>query len=293
MGSRFAPASVLSRRVCLILTTVSDQQAAAELHRIEVGGLTIAYRQAGSGPTLVLLHGAFEDSRVWIRQMEDLSDEFTVIALDAPGFGASDDPPPTWTTADYGNHLADVLDALGLDRPTLVGQSFGTVYALALCRQRPQAVGALVLISAYAGWAGSLSAEETERRLQQTERDLTAPVEQTIEKWRPTLLTPTAPPDVVELVATMMRDFRPTGIRPAVTALGAVDLRDVLATITVPTLLIYGDADVRSPADVVGRDMHARIPGSTLVVIPDAPHMINLEQPEALRAAIRRFAGEY
>jgi len=189
MGSRFAPASVLSRRVCLILTTVSDQQAAAELHRIEVGGLTIAYRQAGSGPTLVLLHGAFEDSRVWIRQMEDLSDEFTVIALDAPGFGASDDPPPTWTTADYGNHLADVLDALGLDRPTLVGQSF--------------------------------------------------------------------------------------------------------ATITVPTLLIYGDADVRSPADVVGRDMHARIPGSTLVVIPDAPHMINLEQPEALRAAIRRFAGEY
>ena len=89
----------------------------------------------------------------------------------------------------------------------------------------------------------------------------------------------------------MMRDFRPTGIRPAVTALGAADLRDVLTTIAVPTLLIYGDADVRSPADVVGRDMHTRIPGSTLVVIPDAPHMVNLE-PEAFSTAIRRFACE-
>jgi len=181
---------------------------------------------------------------------------------------------------------------LGLDRPTVVGQSFGTVYALALYRQRPQAVGALVLVSAYAGWAGSLSAEETERRIRQTERDMSAPVEQTIEKWLPTLLTPAASPDVVELVATMMRNFRPTGVRPAATAPGAADLRDVLTTIAVPTLLIYGDADVRSPADIVGRDMHTRIPGSTLVVIPDAPHMVNLEQPKALNTAIRRFACE-
>jgi pimeloyl-ACP methyl ester carboxylesterase len=66
----------------------------------------------------------------------------------------------------------------------------------------------------------------------------------------------------------------------------------VLTTIAVPTLLIYGDADVRSPADVVGREMHALVPGSTLVVIPDAPHMVNLEQPEALNTAIRRFACE-
>src|SRR6185437_10031436 len=105
-------------------------------------------------------------------------------------------------------------------------------------------------------------------------------------------LTAAASPDVVELVATMMRNFRPTGVRPSVTALGAADLRDVLTTIAVPTLLIYGDADVRSPADIVGRDMHTRIPGSTLVVSPDAPHMVNLEQPKALNTAIRRFACE-
>ena len=266
--------------------------AAADIQRIEVGGLSVAYRKAGSGPVLVLLHGAFEDGRVWRRQLADLSDEFTVIALDAPGFGASDDPPPTWTTADYGNHLADVVVALGLDRPTIVGISFGSVYALALYSQRPAAVGGLVLVSAYAGWAGSLSPEEVQRRVQQIEREMTAPVEQMIEDWLPTLFTSTATSDVIELVTSMMREFHPAGVRPALHALGAVDLRDVLPTITVPTLLIYGDQDQRSPADVVGVDLHARIPASELLVFQAAGHMVNLEQPEAFNAAIRRFAHE-
>jgi pimeloyl-ACP methyl ester carboxylesterase len=273
---------------------VSDH-AAAGIHHVDVGGLSIAYRKAGSGPELVLLHGAFEDGRVWRRQLADLSNEFTVIALDAPGFGASADPPPTWTTADYGNHLADVLVALGLDRPTIVGISFGSVYALALYSQRPAAAGGLVLVSAYAGWGGSLSPEEVQRRLQQIEREMTAPVEQMIEAWLPTLFTSSATPDVIDLVTTMMREFRPAGVRPALPALGAVDLRDVLPTITVPTLLVYGDQDLRSPADVVGADLHARIPGSALVVIEAAGHMVNLEQPDAFNAAIREFvrvAGE-
>jgi pimeloyl-ACP methyl ester carboxylesterase len=264
--------------------------AAAEIHRIDVGGLSVAYRKAGSGPALVLLHGAFEDGRVWRRQLADLSNEFTVIALDAPGFGASDDPPPTWTTADYGNHLGDVLEALGLDRPTVVGVSFGSVCALALYRQRPQAVGALVLVSAYAGWGGSLSPDEVQRRIQQIEHEMTAPVDEIVKNWLPTLFTPNATPDAIDLVTSMMSEFRPTGVRPALYALGAADLSDVLPAITVPTLLIYGDRDVRSPADVVGKDLHARIPGSTMVVVKGAPHMVNLEQPDAFNSAIREFA---
>jgi pimeloyl-ACP methyl ester carboxylesterase len=272
---------------------VSEKKSDAELRSVNVRGLSIGYRQAGYGPPLVLLHGAFEDSRFWAPQLDDLSDEFTVIALDAPGFGASDDPPPTWMTADYGNHLGDILDALGVIQPTVVGLSFGSVYALALYRERPQAVGALVLASAYAGWAGSLSAEEVQRRVEQSEAEMTAPVDQIVGKWLPTLLTPTAPADILRLVSTMMQEFHPAGMRPALRALGAVDLRDVLETITVPTLLVYGEADVRSPADVVGEDMHARIAGSNLVVIAGAPHLVSLEQPEAFNAAIRQFIREH
>ena len=75
------------------------------LARVDVGGLSLAYRRAGSGPPLVLLHGLYDDGRFWREQISDLSDEFTVVAPDVPGFGASDDPPPTWTAADYGHCL--------------------------------------------------------------------------------------------------------------------------------------------------------------------------------------------
>jgi pimeloyl-ACP methyl ester carboxylesterase len=59
---------------------------------LQIEGLEIAYEQAGEGPSLVLLHGALSDARVWRQQIEELSDEFTVVAWDAPGAGRSSDP---------------------------------------------------------------------------------------------------------------------------------------------------------------------------------------------------------
>src|SRR5215211_5018715 len=76
----------------------------------------------------------------------------------------------------------------------------------------------------------------------------------------------------------MMRDFHSAGMRADLHGMGEVDLRGVLPTITVPTLLLYGDADVRSPVSVA-EDLHARIPTSTLVVIPGAPHLRTWNNP--------------
>jgi pimeloyl-ACP methyl ester carboxylesterase len=70
--------------------------------------------------------------------------------------------------------------------------------------------------------------------------------------------------------------------------MGEVDLRPVLPTITVPTLLLYGDADVRSPI-TVAQELHARIPGSELVVLPGAPYVSSAEQPAAFNGAVREF----
>ena len=73
------------------------------MDQIEVKGLRIAYQQAGEGPALVLLHGGLGlDSREWRRQLEGLSDEFTVMAWDMPGCGQSSDPPEGFGASDYG-----------------------------------------------------------------------------------------------------------------------------------------------------------------------------------------------
>jgi pimeloyl-ACP methyl ester carboxylesterase len=85
----------------------------------EVGGLRITYERAGTGPPLVLLHGYVGDARAtWHHQLDDLSDEFMVIAWDAPGAGGSSDPPESFGTAGYADALAGFVAALGLDTPT-------------------------------------------------------------------------------------------------------------------------------------------------------------------------------
>ena len=104
------------------------QGATVEL--IEVGGRKIAYRQAGGGHPLVLLHGAWSDGREWRPQLAGLPDEFDVIAWDAPGCGGSDDPPPEMGMDDYADSIADLITALVLRQVHLCGLSFGGGLAL-------------------------------------------------------------------------------------------------------------------------------------------------------------------
>jgi pimeloyl-ACP methyl ester carboxylesterase len=97
----------------------------ARLSRVEVAGGEIAYREAGEGPALVLLHGFLCDSRCWRTQLAGLSSEFRVVAWDAPGAGASEDPPDTFTMGDWAHSLAGFLDALRISKAHVLGLSWG------------------------------------------------------------------------------------------------------------------------------------------------------------------------
>ncbi len=258
------------------------------MEEIRLEGLDIAFERRGDGPPLVLLHGILQDSRAWRRQLDALSDEFTVVAWDAPGCGRSSDPPETFRMPEYADCLAVFIEALGLARPHVLGLSLGAALALELCRRHPRIARTLVLASAYAGWAGSLPAEVVEERLRQVLREADLPPERFIRGWIPGLLTGSAPAELVEDVVAMMSDFHPAGYRAMAHALAEADLRDVLPGIDVPTLLLYGDADRRSPLSVA-EHLHARIPASRLVVVPGAGHLVNLEAPEPFNAEVRSF----
>jgi pimeloyl-ACP methyl ester carboxylesterase len=88
---------------------------------VRVGNLSIAFERSGEGTPLLLLHGGASDSREWRRQLEGLSDEFTVVAWDAPGCGRSSDPPDDFLMPDYADCLAGFIDAVGLSRPHVAG----------------------------------------------------------------------------------------------------------------------------------------------------------------------------
>src|SRR5215207_5868807 len=137
---------------------------------VDAGGHRVAYERRGEGPPVVLLHGYVGDRRMWRSQIDELSDEFTVVAWDAPGYGGSSDPPEGFRLSDFADCLAASIGALGLGRPHVLGMSFGGGLALELYRRHPMLPMTLVLASAYAGWAGSLPVGVVEERLQQALR---------------------------------------------------------------------------------------------------------------------------
>lgn len=258
------------------------------MEQIHVDGLRIAFEKAGEGPALVLLHGGFSDRRAWRRQLDGLSDEFTLIAWDAPGCGGSSDPPDAFGLPDYADHLAGFIERLSLGRPHVLGTSFGSGIALELYRRHPHIPRTLVLASAYAGWAGSLPPDEVEARLARGLRDAQRTPREWVEDYLPTFFAGAVAPEVVEATAVMMLNARSAGLVPMLRSFAVADLRDVLPTIAVPTLLLYGDRDVRAPLPVA-EDLHERIPGSRLVVLPGVGHDTNSEAPDAFNDAVRTF----
>jgi len=255
---------------------------------IRVAGLDVAYDRAGSGPPLVLVHGAAGDSREWRPQVAGLCDDFTVIAWDEPGAGRSSDVPADFGLAGYATALAALVETLGAPAH-VCGLSWGGTVTLELYRRRPELVATLVLADTYAGWKGSLPEGEVHARVAAAERMPAEPPG----AFHPAfagLFAAEPPGDVIELLGTVAVDVRRESLRVALAAMAEADLRDVLPGIAVPTLLVWGELDARSPLRVA-REFARAIPHAELVVIPGAGHMSNLERPEEFNAAVRAFCG--
>lgn len=258
------------------------------MEKVEVDGQLIAYRTAGSGPPLVLLHGGLVDSRAWSREVDAFSDEFQVVAWDAPGCGQSSDPRPGVTLDDYADSVAGFIEALGLGPAHILGHSFGGGLALAVYKRHSRLVRSMILVSAYAGWAGSLPAEEVEQRRRRAERNARRPVHEWVDEFLATLFDQTTPRHLVEKTRSIMLDTRPEGMLPMLQAFAEADLTDVLDRVTVPTLLLYGDKDQRSPR-AVAESLSSSISTSRLVFVDEAGHDVNIEAPDVFDNEIRSF----
>jgi len=259
------------------------------VYAVTVSGLKITYRRAGAGDPLVLLHGGFGfDSRSWGPQLDDLDDEFNVVAWDAPGCGGSDDPPESFSMDDYADSLAGFIRALGLTRPHILGLSFGGALALASYARHPALPRSLILAGAYAGWAGSLPADEVQRRVQRISEEVTHHPDEWLPKYLPGMLTESAPREMAEQTLALMSDIHPRASMTMLRAMANADLRGILPHIDVPTLVLHGEIDARSPL-AVGRELHKKIPASQLVVLPGIGHLSNVEAADAFNLAVRTF----
>ncbi len=256
--------------------------------RVDVDGLQIAYERAGSGPPVVLSHGFVGDGRsTWGSQADALADEFTVVLWDAPGAGDSDDPPEGFGMADYADCLASFLCTLEVGPAHLGGLSFGGALALATFHRHRGLASSLILVSAYAGWAGSLGPQIAEQRLARSVELSNGTPDDFVAAMVPGMFSPSADGPRVAAFVESVRAFHPAGFR-AMARASVDDQRHVLAEVDVPMLLVYADHDTRAPV-AVGEAIHAAVPGSELVVLDGPGHECGVEAPDDVTRALRRF----
>jgi 3-oxoadipate enol-lactonase len=258
--------------------------------RTRIDGFEIEYDVRGTGPALLLLHAFPLGLSMWDPQVEALAATHRVVRFDARGFGGSavDETTPLAMEriADDGAFL---LDQLWIDKAVVGGCSMGGYAAFAFVRRHRRRLAGLVLQDTK---PAADSPEARANRAALAAKVLAEGAHAAVEAFLPKLVGETSHRERPELVASVQEWILanpPKGIANALHGLAArADSRETLATIDVPTLVLVGAEDVLTPPDEA-RAMAAAIPGARLEVVPRAGHLANLENPEAVTAALRGF----
>jgi pimeloyl-ACP methyl ester carboxylesterase len=253
-------------------------------------GSRLYYVQAGQGIPLLMVHGYPLDHTLWQPQIGVLSDIAHVIAPDLRGFGQSKTLEGIYTMAAHADDLVALLDALNIGRAVVCGLSMGGYIALAFWLKYTSRVRGLILADTRAGADAPAVRQGRLDMVEQVKQHGSKPA---ADAMLPRLLSESTRqlrPDLVEFAyATMLRQS-PAGILGAQQGMAErPDSTQILTTINVPTLAVFGEQDVITPAETEGRSLAAAIPNAKLVVIPNAGHLSNLEQPEAFNVAVRDF----
>jgi pimeloyl-ACP methyl ester carboxylesterase len=241
----------------------------------------------GSGPAVLFLHGLGGCWRDWAPQVDSLSDRYRVIVVEHRGHGRSE---ATGGHVDTGLFAADavaVCRQIGVTRAHVVGLSMGGLIAQVVAIDHPELVDTLVLCDTGARLGGP--AAEVFRAMVDQVRDDGFPdshglVTSSSAAWSARTLAER--PGVVRDNQRETEGTDPQAWAKAARAVLAHDRRHDLHRVTAPTLVLYGAEDGLIPADVASPGLLRRLPNAELVVIPDAGHLPNLEQPEAFDAAI-------
>jgi pimeloyl-ACP methyl ester carboxylesterase len=255
--------------------------------------MELAYREAGSGRALVLLHAFPLSSAMWLEQRNELAASCRVITPDQRGFGGSplgDDVPSLDTAAD---DIVELIDRLDLDRVVVGGLSMGGYVAMALLRRHPERIEALILADTKASADAEPAKANRERIAAAVESDENSTV--LVDDVLAPLLgetTTSSRPLVSGRVRGLVQAAPAAAVAWAQRAMaGRPDSFETLQAFDRPALVIVGQEDVLAPPSDA-EAMAAALPSGRLVVLPQAGHLTAVETPEAFNAQVAGFLAE-
>jgi len=241
-------------------------------------GVNIHYEVAGDGPALILTHGYSSTAEMWAGQVGPLSRHFKVITWDMRGHGASDYPadPAAYSEPATVADMAALLDAAGAEDAVVGGLSLGGYMSLAFHLAHPDRTRALLIVDTGPGYKNDQAREAwNEGAIRRAER-----------------FEAEGLPDPAKAGAEVRLARHRDASGLALAARGMLTQRDArviesLPRIAVPAVVIVGADD--TPFLAASDYMAAKIPGAKKVVIPNAGHSANIDQPQAFNAALLGF----
>ena len=258
--------------------------------RVDGGKLRIHYRDAGTGPPVVLVHGFPFDSGLWEPQIRELSRHYRVIAPDLRGFGASD-LPGDYSVDRLADDVAELIAALGLKHVVLGGLSMGGYVAFSFYRRHAELLNGLILSDTRPDSDSDETRANRTRLAALARRAGSAAV---ADELLPGLLAATTrgqTPDVVDALRTLMTSQTPGAIESALFAMAnRADSRSLLPKMQLPVLVTGGAEDSLTPPGQI-EEWAAKLPDFRLAFIPGAGHVVNLERPDEFNALVTGFLG--
>lgn len=254
---------------------------------IASNGVRLAYRVDGpdDAPTIVMVNSLGTNLRMWDLQVAHFSRTLRVVRYDCRGHGGSDVPAEPYTIEQLGLDLLALLDTLQIERAHVCGLSLGGMIALWFAARYPDRLARAV----FANTAARIGTEEIwNARIEAVRTGGMGAVRDVVlarflsEGFRQ------RHPEVVRQIGEMVEATNPVGYMGACAALRDADLREILAAIRAPSLIIAGTLDEATPPSQ-SRELHTAITGSELVVLREAAHLSNVEQPEEFSKAVLAF----
>ena len=255
-----------------------------------INGVSIAYRDQGTGPAILFIHGHPFNQSMWDPQLAALTWKYRVITYDIRGYGASEVPTAEASTLE--TMAADInalLNHLNIPKAVIAGLSMGGQIAMAFAEQYPHRLSGLILAATFPQ-ADTEEAIKTRRAT--AERFLQQGSVLPGGEMIPKLIAPASlkrNPEIAVEVFTMIAHTPPAGAAAALRGRALrKDYTESLTRITVPTLIIVGTEDSYIPLETA-KQMHQSIPNSRLEIFEGIGHLPNFEATDRFNAVLHSY----
>ncbi|MGH8706953.1 MAG: 3-oxoadipate enol-lactonase [Burkholderiales bacterium] len=261
--------------------------------KANTNGIDTSYELHGrqGAPWLVLSHSLACSVRMWDPQIAALKDSYRILAYDTRGHGASAAPKGAYTLEMLADDLKALLDHLKVKNAHYCGLSMGGMIGQTFALKYPGVLRTLTLADTTSRFPPEVGPLWQDRIRIAEVKGMAPLVQPTLERWFTQAFRKSSP-EPVAAIAKLIASTPVAGYAGCCHAIPKINLTSRLKEIKAPLLVICGDQDPGTPP-AMSREIHENAPGSKLVMIPQAAHLANLEQPAAFTKAMREFLAAH